>query len=195
MTKAQIVQKFELYMDDMTELSTSESGELFDKIYEEVSTERPWEYLKKELSGTFPLTIPSDFLYFLTNNQYQASGEYGSRPTVRFESGNMPIVSFSDRNNYKGGVAYIEAGVLTTKTPGFTGMTATADYMSVAPTLTNNQSPWFPIHHDVIYHGMCRDAFMIMQTEKAKSYALEHEAQFQKYMGRLALWNARLIAS
>jgi hypothetical protein len=195
MTKSDIITKFELYMDDMSELSTTESENLFDKVYNRVNSDRPWEGTKTEYTGTAPVTLPDDFLFLVQNYNYTDETEYGSGPFVFVDSEPVKVVSWSDRNRYTSDVAYLD---MRNNTMEFasdeTGSTVSFDYHASLPTLLNAESPWFPASfHDIIYHGMCAEAFMIMQAEKAKSYANEHLAWYNKYLGDMAMWNARLI--
>lgn len=194
MTKAEIITKFELYMDDMSELSTTESEELFDKIYTRVNTDRPWEGTKQEYSGTGAVTLPSDFLYMVQNYNYTDESYGGSNPVVFVDDVAVKVVSWSDRNRYTTGVAYVNIRDNTLDfTDSVAGKTVVFDYISSMPTLLTTESPWFPsTFHDVIYHGMCADAFQIMQADKNKSYAAEHMKHYKDYIDNMALWNARL---
>jgi hypothetical protein len=195
MTKQQIITKFELYMDDMSELSTTESEQLFDKVYNKVNSSRPWEGTKAEFSDTAPITLPDDFLFLTQNYNYTNENEYGSGPVVFVNGDAIPVVNWSDRNRYTSGVAYLDMrnNMLEFKDSN-DGKTVSFDYHASMPTLLNTESPWFPaVYHDVIYHGMCVDEFMIQLTDKAKSYAQEHQKQYDSYLSQLALWNARLI--
>lgn len=47
MLASEIIAKFELYVDDSTELSTQEELDLLNKVYQKVADDRPWEILKK----------------------------------------------------------------------------------------------------------------------------------------------------
>jgi len=194
MTKAEIITKFELYMDDMSELSSTESEELFDKVYNRINADRPWEGTKTEFSGTMPVTLPSDFLFFVQNYNYTDDSQYGGYPVVIVDDSPIKVVNWSDRNRYQSGVAYLNMRDNTLDFKEVTGTTIKFDYHASMPTLLTTQSPWFPsIFHDAIYHGMCAEAFMMMQAEKTKSYAKEHIDWYNKYLGDMALWNARLI--
>ena len=68
-----IIKRFELYVDDGTELSTSEELDLLNKIYREVWTDRPWESSKKPFSGVIngtTINLPDDFAYICENARY-----------------------------------------------------------------------------------------------------------------------------
>ena len=205
MTKNETITKFELYMDDTSELSTTEAGALYDKIYNKVSTERPWEGTKKEATGTLSTSIPyvslpTRFAYMVSNSNWTRSGEYGAGPHVLVGSTYRPykVVSWSDRRQYRDadGYAYVD---FANSRLYFTLQPASAeayefDYHEFPAALAGGESPWFPSQlHDVIYHGMCVDDFVIQQSDKAKSYKNEHEKMYTQYIDDMAYWNAQLI--
>ena len=76
-TATELITIFELQVNDVTELSTSEELLVMNRIYQRVCSDRPWEFLKTSETGTllgsgtdgFYITIPSDFGYFYENFQ------------------------------------------------------------------------------------------------------------------------------
>lgn len=204
LTKAQIITKAQLYFDDMSELSTTEYGQLFDKMYNKINTSRPWEGTKKAFSGTTDGTayvaLPTDFLHLTENNNHTDSSYEAGFPVVFFDTTYTPIkvVSWSDRRRYResGSHAYIDivnSRLYFTKTP-LTGKAVEFDYFSQMPTLANDESPWFPAEfHDIIYHMMVSDEFMIQQSDKAKSYAAENRAAADQFLEQMIMWNSRLV--
>ena len=73
MDAQKIITRFQLYVDDGTELSTSEELDLLNKIYREVWTDRPWEFSKKSFSGVIngtTISLPTDFAYACENARY-----------------------------------------------------------------------------------------------------------------------------
>ena len=78
MITSDIINKFNLYVDDGSELSSSEELTLAEKIYRKVLDEHRWEFLKKEYSGTAStsvpyIALPSDFKNIAIN--YTEGGE------------------------------------------------------------------------------------------------------------------------
>jgi hypothetical protein len=76
MTGQDIINNFERYTGDTTELSTQAELDLANKIYRKMLNDRDWEFLKKTASGTITvtngvatITPPSDFSHFAINNQ------------------------------------------------------------------------------------------------------------------------------
>lgn len=205
MTKSAIKNKFILYLDDMSELSDAEIDDLFDTKYRMINAERPWEGTKAEGTGTTSasvpyISLPSDFLSLTQNGNYsESASELASNPVV-FVGTNYAkykVVSWSDRRQYReqDGVAWIDIGnsrLVFAKQPA-SAMPVEFDYHRIMPALTDTDEPWFPDFHEIIYHAMCVDDFVIQQSEKARSYRSEHEEMYRDYLRRMALWNARLI--
>ena len=204
MTKSETIIKFTLYLDDMSELSTAEAEDLYDKIYSKISASRPWEGTKTAHTGTQStslsyISLPTDFLYLTANNN-TTDGDLAGNPVIFVGSTYTPykVVSWSDRRQYRdnANVAWVDipnSRLYFAKQP--TAADAVEyDYHRIMPELLTSESAWFPSsYHDIIYHGMCVDDFIIQQSDKAKSYQKEHEKQYQSYMEMLAYWNAGLI--
>lgn len=190
-------------MDDTSELSDAEALDLCNKIYQKVSSNRPWEHLKKvhqtTANGT-TVSLPADFHYIVANYNFTDASYEAERPKILVGENFTPydVVSFSDRRRYynTSGVAYLDLAndqLVFTVAPT-TGKAVEFDYISVPSDLTVNDSPWFPARfHDVIYHGMCADDFAIQQSEKARSYMSEHLAAYDNYIEQLAYWNSQLV--
>lgn len=206
MTCAEIIAKFELYVDDTTELSTAEELALLNKIYQRVCDDRPWEFLKKEASGTMAttttITVPSDFGYFVENLNYTDNAQntqYNFRPVGILINGTkwLQVINWSDRRQYanKDGYAYYDArlGTLTTTYAQPSGATYSFDYKAVPATLIISDTPVFPArYHDILVHGMAVDDMIIQLFNKARSYAGENQSMYQGYLSQMALWNANL---
>lgn len=192
-------------MDDTSDLSSAEEIALFDKVYQRVSADRPWEGTKTSASGTLSTSVPyvslaSDFGYFARNQDFDSRSEYSLGPAVLVGDNYRPytIVSWSDRRQYRDqdGYAYLDfanSRIYFTKQPA-SAESYEYDYHKVPATLGASDEPWFPDRfHDVIVHGMCIESFVIQQSEKAKSYAKEHEALYKSMIADMAYWNAQLV--
>lgn len=205
-TATQTIKEFELYMDDMTELSSTEELALYNKIYQKVCSEKAWEFLKKEASLTTSTTVPyvslpSDFSYLTQNYNYTDTvTDEAERPVVFLGANFEPfkVVSWSDRRQYRnqGGYAYIDIAnsrLVFTKQPA-TAKAVEFDYISVPTDLALNETPVFPERFNpIIYHGMCIDDNIIQMSDKAKSYKTDHQVKYSQYLSDMARWNARLI--
>lgn len=205
MTKDDIIAKFNLFMDDSSDLSGAEESDLFDKHYRKVNTARLWEGTKAEGSTTTSTSVPyvslaSDFLYLTANGNHTSSSEYASNPVVFRGSGynKYEVVSWSDRRQYRGSDAhawidYPNLRLYFSKTPTVVE-SVEYDYHRQMPALAGGESPWFPAEfHDVIYHMMCVDSFIIQQSDKAKSYQRENEKAAKDYLDQMAWWNSQLV--
>jgi hypothetical protein len=211
MTGAEIIAQFEQYVDDLTELSTTQELILLNKIYHKICDLRPWEFLKKEKTGTMTTTttvaFPDDFSHLLENFNYtdnSISTEINSKPCVVFISSNggstynpFRVVNWSDRRQYvnTNGVCYIDyaASVITFPYAQSSGALYNFDYKSVPTNLTTGTSPVFPDRFQhAIYHGMAVDDMIIQLFDKARSYAKENQGAYKDYVDSMALWNANL---
>lgn len=205
LTKAEIIEKAQLYLDDMSELSSAEFSDLFDKKYNLINASRPWEGTKKEFAGVTVsnqdyVSLPSDFLH-LTENRNHSTSNYASEFPVVFRGisySPYQVVSWSDRRQYRnsGAHAYIDivnSRLYFTSTPT-TSEAVEFDYFAQMPTLGLDDYPWFPAEfHDAIYHYMVSDDYMIQQSDKAKSYAAENRAAAKEILDQMVLWNSRLV--
>lgn len=203
-TTQQIIDTFNLLVDDTTELSTSEALSLAEKIYRKVLSNRTWEFLKKEFTGTTngtTITLPSDFGYLVDNYNYTDNTietVQRSRPCVVF-IGNQQyrVVNWSDRRQYASDnrVCWIDIvnGNLVFAVAPTAGQTVSFDYIYNPAALTLVTSPVFPsTYHDIIPYGMAVDDMGMQIFDKNKSYAKENEAKFNSYMADLAYYNSQL---
>ena len=205
MTKQEIITKFHLFIDDMTELSDAETSDLFDKHYRRINSMKPWEGTKAEGTGTTStslpyVALPEDFLYLTANNNHSAS-HYEAKGPVIFKGTTfdpIEVVSWSDRRQYRDSNrhAYID---IANKRLYFTKQPTAAeaieyDYHKQMPELTLAESPWFSNEfHDALYHFMVADDYMIQQSDKAKSYADENTKAAFSFIDSMSYWNSQLI--
>lgn len=201
MTKAQLIAKFNLYTDDSTELSDSETSDLFDKVYRDICVFKPWEFTKSAHTATVSGTttsLPSDFLSLTKNANYTDNRNYASDPVVFVGSVYTPykVVNWSDRRQYNGatGYAYLDIPNSNLVFTASISDTVEFDYQRQMPALASSESPAFPEEfHMIIPHAMAVDEMMIELFEKARSYADENEAKYNYYLGQMSVWNARLL--
>jgi len=202
MLTSKIIEKFELYVDDGTELSSNEELDLANKVYQAVCSYRPWEFLKKTATGTISsgeITLPSDFAYISANNQStdsDVSSETVTAPKVVYVGTDLTpyrFVNFSDRRQYRNqNVVYIDptdSKIKFVVTP--TDTTYEFDYIKVPADLTLATSPIFPSRfHDIIAYGMASDDFAIQLFDKARSYANENQAKYNSILKDMSYANA-----
>lgn len=205
MTGAELIDLFHLQVDDTSELSSTEELDLLNRIYQEVMTDRPWEITKKSFSGTQSTTVPyislpSDFAYLTANYNFTERDMPGERPVVFVGAQYDPykVVSWSDRRQYSNdsNTCYID---IANNRLYFTVQPTSAqavefDYHSVPTDLTLDTSPVFPTRfHQVLVFGMAVNSEIIQMSDKAKSYAPENKARYDKYLGDMCYWNANLV--
>lgn len=204
MTGADIITSFELQVDDMTELSSTEELNLLNAVYQEIMGSRAWEITKKQGTGTQStsvpyIALPTDFHSLALNHSYTDRGAYGERPVVFVGSGYDPyqVVSWSDRRQYrtKSNVCYID---IVNSRLYFTVQPTSAlaiefDYHSVPADLATNTSPVFPSRfHKMLAFAMAVDDSILQMSDKAKSYAPENKARLEKYLEDMEYWDASL---
>lgn len=203
MTTPEILAKFELYVDDGTELSSSEELALANKIHTQVCNYRPWEFLKKTATGSIvsgEITLPSDFAYLANNSQSTDSSvsvQDETAPKAVLVGANLTpyrVVNFSDRRQYQNqNVCYVDLS--DSKIKFVVTPTETAyefDYIKVPEAMTTATGPAFPARfHDIIHHGMASDDYMIQQFDKARSYAKENQSSYNTILKDMSFWNAQ----
>jgi hypothetical protein len=205
MTKSEIIVKAQLYLDDSSELSTQEFSDLFDKMYRKVNSNRPWEGTKKEGSTTTSTSLQyvpleTDFLFLTQNANYTDSSDAAARPVVfrGTQYKKYEVVSWDDRRQYRNSDAhawidYPNLRLYFSKTPSVVE-SVEYDYHLSMPALTDNDAPWFPAeYHDVLYHMMVSDDYVIQQSDKAKSYKSENDKMAKDYLEEMAWWNSQLV--
>ena len=201
-----IITRFELYVDDGTELSTSEELDLLNKIYREVWTDRPWEFSKKGFSGAIngtTISLPTDFAYVCENARYTDMSRSNyirkSTPKVIWVGDRYyQLINWSDRKQYEeqDGVCWIDLVNNNLTFPVSVSGTVEYDYVFFPADLAIDDEPLFPaMFHDVLYHGMASDDYMIQQFDKAKSYAAENRNKYNDWLEKMAMWNMNLICN
>lgn len=203
MTGSEIIAKFELQVDDSTELSSSEELDLANKIYQQVCSFRPWEFLKATKTGSIvagQITLPTDFAYFANNYQSTDSNvatESITAPKVVFVGTDLTpyrVINFSDRRQYANqNVCYVDPTDSKIKfivTP--TATTYEFDYIKVPAALTTSTSPVFPERfHDVIVYGMASDDYVIQQSDLTKGFTQANSKRYQDVLNDMSFWHAQ----
>lgn len=204
MNGQQIIDMFELYLDDTSELSSSEELALLNRKYQKIARALPWEGLKTTKSGTLSgsvpyVTLPTDFLYMTENNQDADPGvdDEGQFSKVVFVGSSLTpvrIINFSDRRRYQGqNVAYVD--LVNNRLTFIVQPSAVSyefDYIRKPDDLTVSTSPFFPIAHEILAYEMAVDGYIIQLFDKARSYAAENRQLSEECMSDLKYYNANL---
>lgn len=201
MTAQQIITKFELYLDDGTELSSAEELDLLNKHYRMINSSHTWEGTKAEHSATASgttVSLPSDFLYLTANHNMTDSSYEAERPVVFFGTTYTPIevVSWSDRRQYRdnGNYAWIDYPNSNLVFGASKSGPVEFDYHAQKADLAIDETPWFPAEfHDAIYHFMCADDYIVQQSPKAKSYRDENIGMGTTILNNMKWWNSQLV--
>ena len=211
LTASQIITTFELFVSDVTELSSVEELALLNRVYLKVCSDRPYEFLKTSVTGTvlndaigYYITPPADFAYFIENNQFtdNSIGVYNNAvPKVIFIISGIAyspyqIINFSDRRQYVNmvGFAYYDTANNIIR---FTGTPVTTsyefDYIKIPALLALTDTPIFPGRfHEMLAFGMATDNDMLQLSPKASSYAQENNAKLASMKLDMDYWNSML---
>lgn len=217
-TTEDILEAFEKYVDDNSELSSDDELILAQKIYDMICDDRPWEFLKKPATGTAvisngvcSISAPADFKYFVENNQSTFNNDsvennaapkviYLSTATNKFTS--YQVINFSDRRVYVNQIGYVYFDarlkqIIFTGVPTDSDLSYEFDYIMQPPDLNlDGSNPVFPQRYwDAIYHGMAVDDMIIQLFDRAHSYQNENSAMYKQIMAQMAYWNSSLIVN
>ena len=209
MTTTEIIEEFETYVDDTTELSSTQELALLNKIYQKILSFKSWQILKKEASGSMSTTttipVPTRFRSFVINQNMTDNSQaatFNSRPAGIYINGTkwLQVINWDDRRQYanQDGFAYYDAAnsTITTTYPQPAGATYSFDYIEKPADLTAGQSPVFPDEfHWSIVHGMAAEDMIIQLFDKARSYADENKRAYASYIADMCMWDANLYCN
>jgi hypothetical protein len=199
LTGQQIIERFGIYTDDTTELSSSEAINLANDKIRLIYMEQPWEFLRRKKTGVIEndgkITLATDFDEFMEN--FDEYGDEATKKVIYIGPSKAPylLVPMSQRNN--GGfhsVCWIDPSdgkINFAQSPG-TGASYEFDYKINPDDITVGTSPLLPNeYHPMIVFAMLIDEEIIKKAEKARSNMQENFAQYQRYLKNLKLRDAR----
>lgn len=209
MTIDTVIEKFELYSDDMTELSSADELALANKVLRKVYINRPWEFLRTTSTGTTvtssgvtSITLPSTFLFFADNARSSDRDDSTDYTRVVYVGTNRTpyrVVNMQDREAYRNQDGYVYYDYnLGTPRAVFTkalssDQTYEFDYIYLPADLVLGDSPKFPSQfHDIIYHGMLIEDEVIQKVDKARANIAYNSAKFESYLADIAYWNSQI---
>ena len=195
-----IIDKFELYAGDETELSSAEELDLLNKKYFYVLNLHEWEFLKKEATGTLSTSVDyvdiavdhADFYSFAKNHDNNQKVVYIGDNYEPYE-----IIPFGNRRQYRNNQGYAYYDVRQ-KRLTFTKQPSVADsyefdYIYKPDDLTTATAPVFPVNFwDAIYHAMLLDNDIIQMSDKARREYQENQQKFEEIMSSMYAWNASI---
>lgn len=191
-----IIAKYNLQVDDQSELSSTEELDLAQDVYEEVCNDRDWEWLKATATGTTSTTVayialPSDFKKMSMNKDNISVVFVGS------DFQEYIVIPFSSRRDHRDqdGFCYLD---MVNNRLYFTLQPTSAkaveyDYIKVPTALTLSTSPVFRSgYHNVIAFGMAARFNNIEQTDKSISYQRENQALYRSMISDMAVEDANI---
>lgn len=196
MTATEIITRFNLQIDDASELSDSEALDLANEVYEEVANDRPWEWLRATVTATLSpslpyVALPADFKQIMPNLDNEAVVLVGTNYTP------YKVIPYADRHSYRDQFGYcyvdtINSRLVFTKQPTVADAIE-YDYVKIQPALTAGTSPLFRAgYHRMIAYGMAARFNPIEQTEKGNSYQGENQAMYEKMLSDMAVEDAEI---
>lgn len=196
MTGTQIIAKFNLQVDDSSELSDVEALDLANDIYGDICDDRQWEWLKKTYTGTTSTSVsyvalPSDFRE-LSLNKDNRSVIFVGTSYREYE-----VIPFSSRRDYRDqdGFAYIDVAnsrLYFTKQPT-SAESIEYDYIRIPDDLLTSTSPVFRAgFHPIIAYGMAARFNLLEQTEKSISYRKENLDLYNETLSQMAVEDANI---
>lgn len=194
MTGEEITTRFNLQIDDASELSDDETLELANEVYDEIANDRPWEWLRTTATGITSTTVsyvnlPANFRAMMPNLDNEQVVFVGTSFTP------YKVVPYADRHSYRdqGGYCYIDVPngrLVFTKQP--TDAEAIEyDYLKVHDPIEADSGPLFrPAHHKIIVFGMAAAFNPIEQTEKSRSYQTENQDKYDELLATMGVEDA-----
>lgn len=192
LTGKEIINLFNLLVDDTSELSEAEELALMNRVYKKIVF-RPYEFMKKEVNGVVDgcyIYVPNDFGFIPDSAD--------SRQKVFYVNNNpVSLINYSDRRQFENldGYAYQQLShnrLVLTKQPS-SNFSYSIDYIFIPDDITLETTPVFPVFNEVISYGMAVDSYIIQQFDKARSYAAENNAKMKELIENLDYYNSNLI--
>ena len=194
MTGDDIITRFNLQVDDSSELSDIEALDLANEVYEDICNDRPWEWLRATYTGvqsaSLPyVALPADFKKIMPNDDNAAVVFVGTARTP------YQVVPYAERNAVRDqyGYCYIDTPngrLVFTKQPT-SAAAIEFDYIKVQTAIAANTSPIFRANfHKIIPYGMAADFTPIEQPERANSWQKENREKYDALLEDMAVEDA-----
>lgn len=197
MQTANIIARFNLQVDDSSNLSTDEELALANEIYFDIANDRQWEWLKTTFTDVTSVSLP----YVALPANFKELAQNKDNRSVVFvgtDYSEYEVVPFSSRRDYRDqdGFCYIDVPnqrLYFTLQP--TSVKAIEfDYIKSPADLTLSGEPLFKeSYHKMIAYGMAAKFVNIDQEDKNKSsYQKENRQEFDKFMENLKFEDANI---
>ncbi len=200
MLTSNILKRFELQVDDSSELSSDEELALANEIYSDIQNDRDWEWLKTTYTGntstSIPtVTLPTNFKKVIPNKDNRSVIFIGT------DYSEYEVIPFSSRRDYRNmsGYCYIDIpnnNLVFTLQPTEVKQIE-YDYIKRASDLTTATEPLVTTNQfgNLIAYGMSAKFNPIELTDKAVSYRRENTFEYLKILSDLQLEDANIKLS
>lgn len=200
MTGTNIIARFQLQVDDASELSTDESLALLNEVYSDVCNDRDWEWLKTTATGTTSISVP--YIALPSNFKQMIPNSYNESVVfVGTDYQEYKVIPFSSRRDYRDqdGFCYVD---MVNRRLYFTKQPTSAkaieyDYIATPTALTGATAPIVTTDQfgTLIAYGMAAKFNPIEQTEKSASYRAENQIEYTKMLSDFRLEDANIKLS
>lgn len=199
MTGTELIAKFNLQVDDSSELSDAETLELLNDVYQEVQDDRDWEWLRVTQTGTTSTTVPyialpSDFKKLAVNKDNLSVIFVGT------DYQEYTVVAYQQRREHidQDGFCYIDIPnqrLYFTKQPT-SALAVEYDYIKIATAILAATEPLFRDgFHKILAFGAGAKFNSIELSDKATSYRSENIAAYNDILSSLRLEDAQIKLS
>lgn len=196
MTGTEIITKFNLQVDDSSELSDAESLDLANDVYQEIQDDRDWEWLRSTFTGTTStsvpyIALPTDFKKLSVNKDNKSFILVGTSYRE------YTVVGFQQRREHRDqdGFCYIDIPnqrLYFTKQPT-SAESVEYDYIKVATSLTTSTEPLFRDgFHKIISFGMAVKFNSLELSDKATSYRPENKSEYVDILETMRVEDAQI---
>lgn len=194
-----IIARYNLQVDDASELSTDEELALANEVYFDVCNDRPWEWLKSTFTDVTSTTLP----YINLPANFKELAHNRDNRSVIFIGADMneyKVVPFSSRRDYynQDGFCYIDIPnqrLYFMKQPTEV-KSIEFDYIKYPISLTLSTEPLFTsTYHPIIAYGMAAKFTNIEQQSKGKnnsSYQKENQIEYNNFMSNLRMEDSNI---
>lgn len=203
MLTSAIIARYNLAVDDASELSSSEELALANEVYVEIANDRPWEWTKATAVGTTSTTLP----YIALELNFKALSPNKDMKSVVFvgtDFAEYQVIPFSSRREYRNqdGICYID---IPNKRLYFTlqptaAKTVEYDYIKIPADLTASAEPLVTTAQfgNLIAYGMAAKFSNIEQVDKSKgpsNYQRENQIEYARLLSDEAMEDAHVKLS
>lgn len=200
MITSNIIARYNVQVDDASQLSTDEELALANEIYVDIANDRPWEWLRATATDTtltsVPyVSLPADFKE-MTLNKWNESVVF-----VGDDYSEYKVIPFASRRDYRNtsGFCYVD---VPNQRLYFTLQPTEAkaieyDYIKRPAALTVGTEPLVTTDQfgNLIAYGMASKFNNIEQSEKGSSYQEENQREYYKILSDLRMEDVNIKLS